>query len=138
MEPKTQEQKLQLLKETVAYYSKDTKRINAGELAECGIRVCCYSGTTLDNDSEGCAIGRLLSLELRQFLDSEYVLNQKSSGLKNIFIHLPEDIKAYGKEFLFQLQILHDDVRNWNEKGLTPIGKGKVTRMKTSINKNIF
>ena len=88
--------KLQLLKETIAYYwgNPDRKCVDAN----C---YCVYSATAT---SEGCAIGRLIPADLAKEFDSRGPVSVES-----IFDELPPEIKTYGKTFLRRLQNCHDN-----------------------------
>jgi hypothetical protein len=63
---------------------------------------CFYSPK---RESEGCAIGRHLSLKLANKLDVE-----QETGVvnDNIFNHLPKWMQALGHDFLVEMQALHD------------------------------
>lgn len=122
---KTQEQKLQLLDETIAYYSKGNKRC-ASSMG------CRYSGKTVGIKTQGCAVGRLLKPALRIELD-------KNSGIvtySRIWEKLPKNIQSYGQDFLRQLQMLHDDASFWGIKGLSSGGEFFVKELRQKINNN--
>lgn len=122
---KSKEEKLALLEETVAYYTEDVNR-------RCVVndKQCAYAGSTLDKDSDGCAIGRLLDNETKLYLDRCH----SNRGVDQVWEHIPENVKVYGKELLIQLQQLHDYPAHWDDKGLTIEGKRQYDIIKTRIN----
>ncbi len=136
MEFKTQEEKLKLLEETVLYYSENTLR-------RC-IRVenvyakCFYNGANNElAESKGCAIGRLLSKELAEQFDT-ILFNDSDSSVKFMFKYLPENVQAYGIDYLIELQRIHDNKANWDGNGLTIQGRENVKAIEKSIiNKTI-
>ncbi len=75
--------------------------------------------------SEGCAVGRLIKdKELCKELDKPN--GATGSGVSGIFDKLPEDVKFLGKNFLRDLQHLHDEKLNWVESGLSHRGLEEV------------
>lgn len=121
MKTKLQKRQLKVLEETVQYYSKDTaRRCTDGES-------CSYSAKTLGTKGKGCAVGRLLPLELRNELDEYYVLGV---GVAEIFDMLPKSVQSLSVKFLESLQDLHDLNLNWDDKGLTDFGIENVSRIK--------
>lgn len=121
MEEKTKQERLALLDSTIAYYSENINRRCVMTNSEGDVK-CKYSGTTIGNEeSEGCAIGRLLTPELRQQLDAQCG-DDVPSGVTDIWDYLPEDIKSYGKLFLASLQHLHDGNGYWDINGLSEDG----------------
>lgn len=119
---KTKEEKLQLLKETVEWYSEDPKG-----------RRCIVNGVfKYGGVSEGCAVGRLMTPEERKLLDDNDV-----KGLVTIedFLKLPTQVQEWGKTFLRGLQTLHDTTGYWDYKGkrLTIYGQVYVSRLKNHI-----
>lgn len=126
---KTKKDKLKLLKETVKYYSKNTKR----RCLQDG--VCFYNGQrNYRTKSKGCAIGRLLDTETAEMIDKNYSFEGIPSGVDDIFTLLPENIQDYGIDFLTELQNLHDSALHWDESGLTNTGRRKVEIIENAIN----
>lgn len=77
----------------------------------------------------GCAVGRLLPTEIQKQCDTTYL--GQGSGVTNarILKMLPEDILALGKDFLEELQSLHDNSDNWTEEGVSRHGCDRFRRM---------
>lgn len=119
---KTTEEKIQLVWDTVNYYSENP------EERRCKSDVgCVYSPESIDNpNSEGCAVGRLLTDELKIKLDN--VGNLGCTGVSAIFHLLPLDIQAYSLDLLQSLQGLHDQDDNWTPDGISDIGEELVKR----------
>lgn len=119
--------RLEVLEQTIAYYSEDVNRRCRTE------DVCCYSPLTIgkENISEGCAIGRLLPLELRNKLDKEF---PTSNTVSKVFDMLPKEIQDLSLGFLEDLQSLHDSDSNWDSKGLTKTGISQVNFIKKHFN----
>lgn len=120
--------KEEFLLDTIKYYSEDTLR----RCVENGM--CTYSGKTLNKNSDGCAIGRWLNEEVRLELDA----------LDNIPVHddlvynkLPEWMRNFGKDFLENVQCLHDYDGHWNESGLSQLGNDRVNAMIKDYTLNI-
>ncbi len=118
--------KLEIIENTVTYYSKDTKRrsIQGGG--------CVYSS----ENGNHCAVGRFLKKELKQ--DATYSM-WNDDDINNILDELEiEDFdeclvpRAKGHEKLFwtRLQMLHDGKDYWDSKGLTEEGEKEVTYLK--------
>lgn len=72
----------------------------------------------------GCAIGRHLSKKLVKTIKN-YVVDDNE-----VYNKLPRKLKELTKEFLMDVQNLHDTEENWNEKGLSQRGKDKVNVIK--------
>lgn len=125
-------EKHNLLNETIQYYSADplNRRCVSGNSGG----GCKYSGKTVNLPlSDGCAIGRLLSPELRLDFDSRGTVS-----VGTIFSELPENIQAYGLPFLKQLQVLHDSDYFWNSNGLSISGLDKAAQIRNSIDKELY
>lgn len=124
----SKEKKLELVEDTVKYYSEDTQRRCLGN------GQCYYSPVTADNPlSSGCAVGRLVSPELQLILDKHF-----ACGLVDIFHLLPEDIQEYGQDLLEELQRFHDGANNWDDDGLTLYGQTNLEKIYEKINLNII
>lgn len=106
------QQRLDFLNETIAYYSEDTSRRAIDSLG-----YCIYYDRNTGNK---CAIGRYINYKdyLSNDLDVGHTVDEYY-----VFALLPEEIKRLGKDFLKQVQILHDDSYSWLDEGLSEIGK---------------
>ena len=123
-----QKKQLALLNETVTYYSKNPIERRCTSIGDS----CYYSPEKANKpNSEGCAIGRLLTPELKAELDEQIVINTSVTGVWNL---LPKKIQVYGMDFLGELQLLHDVSDYWDDKGITKDGLGKVERIKKDFN----
>ena len=117
---------LELLEDTVKYYSEDVTRRN---LSSTG--VCKYFPQHAN--TQGCAIGRLISRTLCKGLDEQY-----STILADVFDELPLNVKKYGSGFLEQLQILHDTRYYWGEDGMTEDGKEFADRFRRQVIEGVY
>lgn len=111
------QKQLKVLQETKEYYEQDTqgRRCTDGE-------ICMYNPSSIGKQetSEGCAIGRLLTPELKEQFDTDFRGGGVSSD--KIFNSLPQDIRELGQGFLTRLQDFHDTEHYWNADGLTNVG----------------
>lgn len=108
--------RLEVLNDTINHYNLNN-RSNKGY-------DCTYSPA--HEGSEGCAVGRLIKdKELCKTLDIRPD-DGNGSCVKWIFDKLPEDVKFLGKNFLRDLQNLHDNILNWTETGLSNTGAEEV------------
>lgn len=120
---KTTEQKIELVWDTVNYYSENPVerrcKSNVGYV---------YSPTNANKpNSEGCAVGRLLTNELKIKLDNVGMMG--AAGVGSIFHELPDDIRAYGQYLLESLQGLHDLDDNWTPDGISDEGEEYVKKI---------
>jgi len=126
--------RLELLEDTVKYYSSDTNRRCVSKSGG-----CYYSPekANMVGFSDGCAIGRLLTTELRIKLDS---VDGCDSGVDEyrVFNQLPKEIQLLGAGFLSDLQYLHDSSINWGENILSIAGSGNVSLMRENIENDSF
>lgn len=116
---------LEFLEDTVKYYSED---VNRRCISSNG---CFYDPIQAGKEgvSDGCAIGRHLKPNLKVDLDnaSENIVSEIK-----VFNQLPLKLKKLGREFLREVQKLHDSSMKsyWDEEGLTDSGKNKVKEIK--------
>lgn len=107
---KTIEQKLALLDETAAFF-------NSSNRCETALHSCRY---WMDGKA-GCAIGRKIKdKELCRKLDNGDTTSVNSDC---VFNALPKDLQEYGRQYLKDLQQLHDESYYWNSAGLSEAGK---------------
>ena len=119
--------RLEFLEDTIKYYSEDTSRrcLDGGFCLYSPINAC-------NNNSEGCAIGRHLTPKLQLLLDKTE--NNSSVGNGKVFKKLPKWMRELGQDFLSDMQELHDEEYNWDEGGLTELGKERVQEIKSEYN----
>lgn len=75
-----------------------------------------------------CAIGRLLSDDQAKYLETNFKVVSKlfknfSTSTNDVEKSIYNTLSEYGKSFLIDLQDLHDDRKNWDEDGLSKIGR---------------
>lgn len=99
----TEKQKAFLV-DTIQYYIVDpkTRRNKNPETGKCQ-----YSGT---DESEGCAIGRHLSIDLCKILDNQ------SLSFEYEFEYFPNNLQYLGLHFLLAVQLFHDRDNVWKDQ----------------------
>jgi len=114
-----QEKMVLLLDNTIKYYSEDTKRRAMNGEGKCYYRV----------GKKACAIGRFLTVDKAEFCDQ-----QMNNAVGGIYGHLPFILAQFDKEFLKEIQALHDKKEYWNDKaGLTKDGHSKYIDIKRNF-----
>jgi hypothetical protein len=108
--------KHQIIDETVAYYSEDTKRRAVVGYA------CHYFQKETGNM---CAVG-MCAIDPQELDGSCYFAALKLSDEE---IFKPE-YRGHSVEFWGELQALHDTNTHWDENGLTPAGEEYVKKLK--------
>lgn len=116
---KTPTEQLQLLEETIEYYSKNPRAISNSN-------TCVY----LREDGARCAIGRICDDETIKLIGGIC----SDVGSARIWPLLPPAITDYGQSFLVDLQRLHDGNKNWSDNGLSQEGKRYVDSIKSYFN----
>lgn len=120
-----QQKQLAFLEDTIGHYNINNRCVKYGE--------CRYSPKSigLEGISEGCAIGRHLTEKLALSLDkgSNTVVYKPE-----VFKKLPGSLRKLGKDFLSEVQCLHDNTRNWDESGLSVEGENKVRMINLQFN----
>lgn len=124
------ERQLELLEETVQYYSKNPVE------RRCKVEGnCSYSPKTVGKTkSSGCAIGRKLKPSVREEIDRRYPNGASVDDCAWQFI--PENLKELGKAFLKKVQNLHDNDYYWMEHNISESGKVFVDNIKQQFNLN--
>lgn len=133
------EEKLEfILKDTIEYFNLKNRCTDT--------RFCYYSPETLNiqGESEGCAVGRLLTPESAQLIDKTVKPEQSGSSIGNL-----ASVKSLNKDLTFlpfmmdnrkffsNLQSLHDYKPNWNEEGLAKAGIEEIKRFNKKYNLNV-
>lgn len=110
--------KLEILEETVAFYSEDTSRraIMDG--------TCRY----LTDDGKRCAYGRCL-------IPEKYTPKWENKSCYAIHNdeNLQEEYRGHSISFWEHIQSLHDNLNYWNNEGLTKSGVYRVHEIKEYI-----
>lgn len=120
----TKKQLSKLLSDNLEYYYNDTSKRCVDANSSCS-----YSGITLNIDTEGCFVGKLLSPELRLELDQEFpnesdwtMLLEESTNIEKI----PKWMITHSR-LLNKFQTLHDSNTYWNlQKGKELSEQGKI------------
>jgi hypothetical protein len=111
--------KLEIIDETVKYYSTDTSRRGI-QKTKIGTNSCTY----LTEDGKMCAVGRCM---IKPTIDLE---GAADDVLADSFHLLKPEYRIEDLNFWIDLQRLHDDCYFWNENGLTKEGLNQVKRLK--------
>lgn len=114
--------KLDIIEDTVKYYSEDTSRRGLDSQG-----LCTYCST----DNKKCAVGRwMLNPELYQgsFVNLHFI--SSTIDVENADATLLLEYQGHPKMFWTELQTLHDSSRYWNLAGLTEQGLDYVNSIK--------
>ncbi len=109
------ERRLAFLKETVEFYNLKNRATNSAG-------GCLYHAT---KSSPGCAIGRFLPD------DGKFNINVKcgiESAIK-IGNRVPDWMMEMGRDFLTDVQLLHDIEFYWTDSGISEMGKIKMNEI---------
>lgn len=121
---------LEIINETVEYYSKDTSRRAATKQG-----ACFYFQISTGNM---CAVGRCAILP--EELDNSLFTTANIFLFRKLEISDEElfkpEYRGHSVEFWIDLQRLHDNNLNWNESGLSPRGKEQVVILKAKYSQN--
>ena len=85
-------------------------------------KFCAYRNAA-SPDNPGCAVGRLLPVEVAKQLDG-------LGPVSHIFHLLPMKVASLGFEFLTEIQTLHDNASYFTEEGLSTAGVERVNHIK--------
>jgi hypothetical protein len=129
--------KLEILKETVRYYAKDTSRRALNEHDRCEY---------VTEDNKNCAVGRCLrpkwgksiknfeKLLIKFDLNQDICLYQISNQLGNLDKVLAPKYKGHNIEFWQDIRNLHDVHDNWLDKcGITAEGLECIQKIEKKI-----
>lgn len=109
--------KVEIINDTVNYYSADPSQ-RAVIYYAAGGSTCEYA----THDGKRCAVGRyLLNPKCMPIGDIETLV--ESGDVSDLDILLQENVRSHSSEFWNDLQSFHDENDNWNENGLTSIGR---------------
>lgn len=112
--------KLEIIEETVAFYSKDPSK-RAINPANSPDPTCVY----LTKDGRKCAVGRYM-LHPEMYEGSiRHLVDYKGFKQEN----LVEEVQGHDWSFWEELQLLHDSVYNWHSLGMSAIGEKRVNHL---------
>ena len=118
----------EVLDDTVKFYSEDPlRRAVLSDARE----DCVYT----DHEGNHCAVGRWLQEEYQVYnwdYNQDSVSELFDDGYTDRDFLVPE-VRDLPFEFWVELQCLHDNVCNWDEEGLSSLGKKTVIRLKEFV-----
>ena len=123
------QRQIKFLNDTVAHYRLDNRSTSVG-----GMR-CLYLAK--DDSTEGCAIGRHLPKDLAMRMDDRLFGNPGDWNNEILFNELPSWMKEMGRNFLIEIQSLHDNNICWTENGLSGAGLRQVDTLKVQFELNV-
>ena len=116
---------------TIKHYNSDNRCVLPGSELNCR-----YSNVNVPT-SKGCAIGQHMTPENAKRAD--LVAGGGANILKIYKDHpklLPDWMLKLSHLFLYRVQNLHDNPRNWDEEGLTAIGNLHLAKLKKTFKLN--
>jgi len=134
----------EVLLDALAYYTEDTNRRCYKD------STCRYNPNKVGKtkkESQGCAVGRLISDYYKDKFDnatqtSIYSIFRDSVNMGNGTngINIPKNLIYLERDFLQGLQNLHDQDDNWEEKSLSTLGMKNLNSiiMKSKLRKTKF
>jgi len=127
---RTIQEQLDLLDETVKYYSEDVTRRGFNE----ELKMCEYK----TDEGKMCAVGRCIDQNVMDY--DKYNRSTTAKMLiskigQNIF---KEEYRGFSFELWRKLQDIHDSWLNWNQNGITNRGMGNVSALRAQIKKGCF
>ena len=132
---RTKREYLDLLDETVKYYSEDPSRRAVAKNTN-GDTICRYR----TEDNRKCAVGRCL--ETYNPMIENWSVDKKDFTASGDFIvkeeYFFEKYKGFNRSFWTQLQLLHDGESYWNEKGLSEDGSWDFANICKNIEDGVF
>ena len=114
--------KIDIIKETVRFYSKDANRRGLNHGGSCQY---------LTEDGKNCAIGRCIKPSKFSKIQNHWGTSQlvASTGSTNIDSLLSKKYHGHSAAFWSDLQDLHDDSINWVNNTISDKGERQVVRL---------
>jgi len=114
---------IEIINETVAFYSADTNRRSKGVGGD-----CLYAGL----NGNKCAYSRC-------WKEGAYKPEYENCGVISSLLPKPDDLleeryKGHSMQLWIEIQRIHDKNLNWNANGLTEYGKIMVEQLKIQFN----
>ena len=122
MRTELQQKQWEFLIDTITYYTSENRGV---DLTKHG-NACCYK--------KGCAIGR--HIKDKGLIYELDFIGSISNISKDLFSKLPTSLQVLTKNFLYDIQNLHDAITNWDEYGITQQGIMNVKYIILSFNLN--
>ena len=134
MSKRTKQDYLDMLEDTVKYYSEDTSRRATNPDSGIG---CVY----LKEDGKNCAVGRWINydnFDLQSYNEAYSITDLLKLDYEEDFIYTDEELfvpEAQGFHYSFwtDLQDFHDGHKSWDESGLTSEGQTKIDKIKEKL-----
>lgn len=135
MNKRTKQDYLDMLENTVNYYSEDTTR--RATSSDYGLNSCVY----ISKDGKNCAVGRWINYDNfsvedhndgHAFLDLIKIDDKTGYQYTDEELFVPE-AQGFYYRFWADLQDLHDANENWNKSGLTDVGKLNADKIKERL-----
>jgi hypothetical protein len=134
---------IEIIDETVAFYSEDVKRravlygadaakvrgyINPDGPEYINSSVCMY----ITDDGRSCAFGRCMTSPDKTIagIDTLIYNKKKSDGISGVDDLLKEEYSGHSVNFWCALQDLHDEKIYWDDDGLSQTGMERVEKLK--------
>lgn len=115
--------KVQIINQTVKFYSADPSRRSVDKLG-----VCSFNGHNGKEETH-CAVGRCLLNKYKRQGVTMPANDSTADGLASVYGYesldelLLKKYRGHSLDFWSDLQLLHDKKEYWNSKGLTTKGK---------------
>lgn len=111
--------KVEIIQETVAYYSEDTQRRGLNSDGRCSY---------LTKGGQKCAVGRCLLPTVVEKAARFWSVNELAHMLVDGILDnaLIERYRGHSNVFWQDLQLLHDNQDFWNAEGITKAGEEQV------------
>lgn len=111
--------KVEIITSIIGYYEADpSRRAYKGEYGQC---------VYLTNDGRKCAVGMCLTeegMDIARFIEGD--VDQIPGDLD---LMLKPEYQGYSMSFWRDLQLIHDEPRNWTRKGMSDYGKERKQRL---------
>ena len=99
---------------TAMFYGVDPEKRAKIEGAGCAYRV----------GEKACAIGRFMTDRQAYAADALNEGNSETAKALPEYL-IPEELKEINRNFLTSVQVFHDESMNWDEKGLSEVGRAQ-------------
>jgi hypothetical protein len=127
---RSKQEYIDLLEETVQYYSEDTSRRGKDDR----FFMCVY----ITDNGQKCAVGRCMIEEYAEEFSNEGDVYELEDEVRTTYGEkldsvMQDEYKGYSTEFWSALQSLHDSEKFWDDEGLTEKGEERVEEILNCI-----